>query len=288
MNYKTIQDNVDELELGGCVRIADDVEISGGKITIGNGTMIESGCKINVLDKLVIGNKSIIRQGTVINGRRITLGREFYSAGRVEIGGGSCLESLSELRIGYWFHAGRDTFINTARLVEIGDEVGMRGNIYTHGGYLNVLDGYPSQWGEVHIGSHVWMPEVTVHPNVTIGSNVVIAGGSIVTRSIPSNCFALGAPCKVVKENCYPSPLDIPTTRRKLQEILSINESDYSDANVTDGAQIVFEGAVFDPSQKTVTGLVTVETEVLRDRLRRHGIRFKVDVEDGVYISWKE
>ncbi len=32
-----------------------------------------------------------------------------------------------------------------------------------------------------------------------IGSNVVIGGGSVVTRDIPDNCVAAGNPCRVVR-----------------------------------------------------------------------------------------
>ena len=37
-------------------------------------------------------------------------------------------------------------------------------------------------------------------PGVGIGSNVVIGGGSIVTKDIPSNVIAVGNPCKVIRE----------------------------------------------------------------------------------------
>ncbi len=35
---------------------------------------------------------------------------------------------------------------------------------------------------------------------VTIGNDVVIAAGSIVTKDIPSGVMAAGVPCKVVKK----------------------------------------------------------------------------------------
>ncbi len=35
---------------------------------------------------------------------------------------------------------------------------------------------------------------------VTIGDNVVIGAGSVVTRDIPSHCFAAGNPCRVIKK----------------------------------------------------------------------------------------
>ena len=36
---------------------------------------------------------------------------------------------------------------------------------------------------------------------VTIGDNVVIGAGSVVTKDIPSNKIAYGNPCKIVKDN---------------------------------------------------------------------------------------
>lgn len=36
-------------------------------------------------------------------------------------------------------------------------------------------------------------------PGVTIGDNVVIGGGSVVVKDIPSNSVAVGNPCKVTR-----------------------------------------------------------------------------------------
>ena len=38
-------------------------------------------------------------------------------------------------------------------------------------------------------------------PGVTIGDNVVIGAGSVVTRDIPSDTIAYGSPCRVMREN---------------------------------------------------------------------------------------
>lgn len=38
-------------------------------------------------------------------------------------------------------------------------------------------------------------------PGLTIGNQVVIGGGSVVTKNIPSNCIAAGNPAKILKEN---------------------------------------------------------------------------------------
>ena len=53
----------------------------------------------------------------------------------------------------------------------------------------------------VHIGNDCWFgASVTVCPGVTIGDNCVIGAGSVVTRDIPSNSFAAGVPCKVIRK----------------------------------------------------------------------------------------
>ena len=54
---------------------------------------------------------------------------------------------------------------------------------------------------EVHIGKNCWLGAgVVVLPGVTIGDNVVVGAGSIVTKDIPSNVVAVGNPCKVLRE----------------------------------------------------------------------------------------
>lgn len=50
------------------------------------------------------------------------------------------------------------------------------------------------------IGNDVWIGCGTIiNPGVTIGDNVIIGSGSIVTRDIPSNSLAVGNPAKVIK-----------------------------------------------------------------------------------------
>lgn len=52
----------------------------------------------------------------------------------------------------------------------------------------------------IKVGNNVWFGAgVQVLPGVTIGDNVVIGGGSVVVKDIPSNCVAVGNPCKVIR-----------------------------------------------------------------------------------------
>lgn len=53
----------------------------------------------------------------------------------------------------------------------------------------------------VTIGSNCWFgANVTVCPGVTIGDNCVIGAGAVVTKDIPSDSFAAGVPCRVIRK----------------------------------------------------------------------------------------
>lgn len=52
----------------------------------------------------------------------------------------------------------------------------------------------------IHIGKNVWLgANVTVLGGVTVGDNVVIAVGAVVTRDVPANTVAAGVPARVVR-----------------------------------------------------------------------------------------
>lgn len=52
----------------------------------------------------------------------------------------------------------------------------------------------------VRIGKNCWLGAgVIVLPGITIGDNVVIGAGSVVTKNIPSNVVAVGNPCRVLR-----------------------------------------------------------------------------------------
>jgi acetyltransferase-like isoleucine patch superfamily enzyme len=54
----------------------------------------------------------------------------------------------------------------------------------------------------IQIGNHVWIgTRSTILKGVTIGNNVVIAAGSVVTHDVPDNCLVAGVPAKVIKQD---------------------------------------------------------------------------------------
>lgn len=53
----------------------------------------------------------------------------------------------------------------------------------------------------IRVGNNVWIGSgVQIMPGITIGDNSVIGAGSVVTKDIPSDVVAFGAPCRVVRK----------------------------------------------------------------------------------------
>lgn len=53
----------------------------------------------------------------------------------------------------------------------------------------------------ISIGEDVWVGgSAIICPGVSIGDRTIIGAGSVVTKDIPSDVFAAGNPCKVIRE----------------------------------------------------------------------------------------
>lgn len=58
-----------------------------------------------------------------------------------------------------------------------------------------------AQGTPVTIGNDVWIGgNCTILPGVTIGNNVVVAAGAVVTKDVPDNCLVAGVPAKVIRK----------------------------------------------------------------------------------------
>ena len=52
----------------------------------------------------------------------------------------------------------------------------------------------------VTIGNNCWIGgRAVINPGVTLGDNVVVASGAVVTKSFPSNVLIGGVPAKIIK-----------------------------------------------------------------------------------------
>ncbi len=53
----------------------------------------------------------------------------------------------------------------------------------------------------VRIGKNCWIGTgAIILPGITIGDNVVVGAGSVITKDLPSNVVAVGNPCKILRE----------------------------------------------------------------------------------------
>ncbi len=53
----------------------------------------------------------------------------------------------------------------------------------------------------VRIGKNCWIGAgALIMPGITIGDNVVVGAGSVVTKDLPSNVVAVGNPCRILRE----------------------------------------------------------------------------------------
>ena len=190
---------------------------SGGKLVFGAGCRVSHDSTFRVTGEMILGAGCQLGPENTVEGRSVRIGRELWTGPQVRIGGGSCFEMQSSFVAGYWLHLGMRVFVNTARPVTIGNEVGIGTDsmIFTHGAYQSALDGYPVSFAPVEIGDRCWIPGAVINPGVTVGAGAVIGVGSVVTKSIPAGCLAAGVPCKVIKDNAYPRQLS-PDQRRTL------------------------------------------------------------------------
>jgi len=110
------------------------------------------------------------------------------------------------VKIGKNFNANFDCVFLDSNEIVFGDNIliGPGVHIYTSGHPLSgeERNSYLEFAKPVHIGSDVWIGgRSIILPGVSIGNNVVIGAGSVVTTDIPDNSIAVGNPCKVIREN---------------------------------------------------------------------------------------
>ena len=153
-------------------------------------------------------------------------GIRIYSGSRLEIGEGSIIEgSIVSERDGACIIIGKNTFIGgsliaSASQVQIGDDVLISWgcNIVDHNSHPiswehrrnDVRDWYKGRehknWSHVvvkpvKIGNKAWVGlNVIILKGVEIGEGVVVAAGSVVTKSVPPWTIAAGNPARVIRE----------------------------------------------------------------------------------------
>ena len=121
------------------------------------------------------------------------------------------IEQTFRCDYGYNIHVGENFFANYDCVildvckVTIGDNcmLAPRVCIYTATHPLDATTRISGlEYGkEVKIGDNVWIGgSAVIVPGVTIGNNVVVAAGAVVTKDVPDNVVVGGNPAKIIKE----------------------------------------------------------------------------------------
>jgi acetyltransferase-like isoleucine patch superfamily enzyme len=193
------------------------------------------GKKVFIDDCVKIGLASIVRAEDISIEKFVSIGSfSFIDSGKIRIGEDSRINEQviiggmktpdSSLDLGRRTIIMEYSYINTTMPVKIGDDTGIGGHclLFTHGSWLNQLEGFPVNFAPIEIGNSVWLPwRVFIMPGVNVGDKVVIGANSLVSKSIKSNCLVAGSPAKIIKEN-FPTPLT--KSEKKEKFLFMINE----------------------------------------------------------------
>lgn len=186
-------------------RIGKGVRFSFGGVVVGKsvdlGDYVEIGFMAVVQGRRIrIGRHSSVGTMSYVSCETIEIGEDAKIREQVYVGGPQLPDSRFEL--GSRTIILQLAFINPTKPVVIGDDTGIGGHclIFTHGVWLNALDGYPVNYEPVTLGKSVWLPwRVFVMPGATIGDGTVIGANSLVSGKIPPQSLAVGSPAKVIR-----------------------------------------------------------------------------------------
>ena len=165
------------VDYGKRLNVHSKIYVSGyGKMKIGDDFMCFSGDNTNPIGRnlrcsFCLGDKDAV----------IDIGNNVGISA-------SCLWINTSLTIGNNVNIGGDCLIldNDAHSI---DYIGRR-----RGGKGNVLS------SPITIDNDVWIgARCVILKGVHIGARSIIGAGSVVTKDIPADCIAAGAPCKIIK-----------------------------------------------------------------------------------------
>ncbi|MCP4422880.1 MAG: acyltransferase [Chloroflexi bacterium] len=136
-------------------------------------------------------------------------GTEIVNAANVSIGKGCLLQDSVYIRAGV---QGQVTIGDRAALnsfcklfghggIEIGEDAQLGPGSLVTTTQHDYQKGLQTSFKRVVIGKQAWIgANATILPGVEIGERSVIGAGSVVTKSIPAQSIAVGAPARVIKQ----------------------------------------------------------------------------------------
>jgi acetyltransferase-like isoleucine patch superfamily enzyme len=259
---------------------------------IGKNSQISEMADIFCPGGFSVGDNCVIQAGAEIRCWKFEAGDYLFMKKAVTVGGGGSLSSpTSSAQLGSHVFIGERSILNTACALSIGDQVGIGADvgIWTHGAYLNHLQGFPVRFAPVWIGSSVWIQGASqVLPGVSIMNCSIILMGSIVTKDVIRGAMVGGVPAKVLETPFIFTGLEL----ERLDDILDHYQSsvEWRGIPVTverirpdtiilrkKVSRSLFDVARFDCSLMQIKGAIESDADLiddLADHLRRYGIRF--------------
>ncbi len=187
--YSIIKGRGNRIRFKG-VKFASRISVTGnGNIIIG-----EKGCLLKKSVIKIVGNNNtvLLRKNCYVSGAelwiednncRIDIGENSYVGHHSHF---ACTEDGSQLIIG------SEGMISSYVQVRTGDSHSI---LDMEGHRINPA-------ASITIGKHVWLCEGSkVLKGVTLGDNIVVSTGAIVTKSFDNNVLLAGIPAKIIKEN---------------------------------------------------------------------------------------
>ena len=131
-------------------KIGINCNIKANNIEIGKNVIIGDNVNI-VCDTFKLGDNTILGSNININCKSFISDEWLFMWDGVEVGRGGSYGPNSNVKIGKHVGIFEKTMINPSDSVTIGDDVGIGGEvmIWTHGAWLDVMQGFPSDFGPV-------------------------------------------------------------------------------------------------------------------------------------------
>lgn len=183
--------------LGENTQIGEEVSIGeytviGNNVSIGNGTVIRN--HVVICDNTVIGYNCLIRSNTVIGEEGFGFEKDkdqvpvrLPHLGKVVIGNNVEIGALNTIARGTL----DDTYVGDN--VKTDDHVHIAHNIHIENN--TIITACSEISGSVIIGANSWLgPNCSIMNKITLGENVLVGLGAVVTKSVESNSVVFGNP----------------------------------------------------------------------------------------------
>lgn len=159
---------------------------------MGEKTSIPFSTKLEVPRNIYLGN-------------RISIGRMSWLAANPLTGNINCMLSIGDgTYIGNFSHIYCTSSINIGENVLIADKVYISDNLHEYSDVnLSIIEQPIRQINEVNIGDGAWLGENVCVIGASVGIHSIIGSNSVVTKSIPDYCVAVGSPAKIIKRYSF-------------------------------------------------------------------------------------